>query len=576
MTLGRSRPTLGLVGLLVLTAACEPAGILEARDQLGRGGERTIVFALPLIDTVFKIETLLEDTGIDTTAAGLLAVVIDPESLSVGLGEELVFEGINLDTLAVSVPPAALAVPDTVIPFSVTYDALESDTILDDVDTVLVQSGVLSVTTRSKLPIPVTYTATLDGFFQAGGVALVGSGTIPPAAGNGSYRSDVLTFNLAGVRIVPAAVSVAVSGTATVGGTPIPAGLGDRAIVQYGGITTLQVAAVSGTLDPALTPELNVSIEEVEEIPEADLDLGDLEDAIKDSRINDATISLTLVNGAGIVVALSDFNLGVVNLSAAGVVPRDAFGDPVFQVDTLGNPILVAVTDPGETTLTLGAMETKNVELDAAPLLDRLVHLLLDDERAAIVAAGSAVVGDGSQARVTRTDSVSVTMGMTLGLDFTIPPAGVTFTHNTTSDGAELDDDDADQLIERLDSAGVVTEMVNHTPFGVEIDIAFVEDSLGEDVDVFTQPNAVVLSTISLAAPTVDAQGVVTVASSSTVPILLTGTQARQLLGLKFSAGLRIRLLPGNGAAGRGAIQATDELSLESRVRIVLRAGGTQ
>ncbi len=69
MTLGRSRPTLGLVGLLVLTAACEPASILEARDQLGRGSERTIVFALPLIDTVFKIETLLEDSLIDTTAS---------------------------------------------------------------------------------------------------------------------------------------------------------------------------------------------------------------------------------------------------------------------------------------------------------------------------------------------------------------------------------------------------------------------------------------------------------------------------------------------------------------------------
>lgn len=577
MTFGRSRTTLGLMGLLALIAACEPAGIMDARDQLGRGGERTIVFALPLIDTVFKIETLLDESGIDTTAAGLLAVAIDPESLSVGFGEELVFEDINLDTLEISFPPATLSVPPgTSIPFTVVYDGMASDTILEDVDTVLVHSGVLSVTTRNRLPIPITYTATLGGFFQAGGAPLSGGGTIPAAPGDGSYRSDVLIFDLAGVSVVPAAVSVTVAGSGTVGGTPIPAGLGDSAIVQNGGIATLEIAAVSGTLDPTLTPELIVSIEEVEEIPEADLDLGDLEDAVDESTINDATVSLTLANGSGIVTVLTNFYLGVVNLDAAGNVPRDAFGDPVLEEDAGGNPILVAVTDPGETTLTLAAMGTTNLELNAAPLIDRLVHLLLDDERAAIVAAGNAAVGDGTQARVTRSDSVSVAMGMTLGLDFTIPAAGVTFTRNTVSDGAEFDDEDADQLVERLDSAGVVTEVVNNTPFGVEIDIAFVEDSLGEDVDIFAQPNAVLLNTVALPAPTVDAQGVVTTPSSSTVSILLTGTQARQLLGLKFTAGARVRLLPGSGAGGRGAIYATDAISLDSRVQIVLRAGGTQ
>jgi hypothetical protein len=287
-------------------------------------------------------------------------------------------------------------------------------------------------------------------------------------------------------------------------------------------------------------------------------------------------VSLTLGNGSGIVIALSNFNLGVVNLDAAGNVPRDAFGDPVFEEDAGGNPIFVAVTDPGETTLTLAAMGTTNLELNAAPLIDRLVHLLLDDERAAIVAAGNAAVGDGAQARVTRTDSVSVAMGMTLGLDFTIPAAGVTFTRNTVCDGAEFDDEDAEQLVERLDSAGVITEVVNNTPFGVEIDIAFVEDSLGEDVDIFAQPNAVLLNTVVLSAPTVDAQGVVTTASFSSVSILLTGTQARQLLGLKFTAGTRIRLLPGTGSGGRGAFRATDQILLDSRVQIVLRAGGTQ
>ncbi len=575
MSLGLSRSTAGLVGLVVLATACEPASILEARDQLGRGGERTIVFELPIIDTVFQVETLLEDSDLDTLASGILAVVMEPESVSVGFGEALEFQNINLDTLAVSFPPAALAVPPgTQIPFSVAYDGLASDTILDDVDTVVVYSGVLSVTTSNRLPIPISYTATLNGFMRVGGAPLVGSGTVPGAPGDGTYRSDVLVFDLAGVTVVPQSVNVSVVGSGTVGGTPISAGLGDSAIVQSGGIATLEVQSVAGQLDPAETPELTISVEEIEEIPEADLDLGDLEDAIDSSTINHATISLTLDNGTGVLALFSNFNLGVVNLDAAGNVPRDGAGDPIFEEDAGGAPILVSVADPGESTLTLAASGTSSVELDAAPLVDRLVHLLLDDERVAIVAAGDVAVGDGSQARVNRTDSVSVELEMAIGLDFTIPAGGVSFTRNTTQTGLEMEPEDADQLVDRLDSAGVVTDAVNNTPFGVEVDIAFVEDSLGEDVDIFTYPGAVILTTIALSAPSVDASGLVTAPSTDIVSISLTGEQARQLTGDHITASVRARLLPGSGSGGRGAIRASDEISLNSRARIVLRSGG--
>jgi len=171
---------------------------------------------------------------------------------------------------------------------------------------------------------------------------------------------------------------------------------------------------------------------------------------------------------------------------------------------------------------------------------------------------------------------VGVEIEMTLGLDFTIPVTGVTITRNTTGDGLEFDAEDADQLVERLDSAGIATAVVNETPFAVEIDIAFIEDSLADDVDVFAQPGAVVLSTIALDAPVVDGQGLVTSPSSSTVSIFLIPNQARQLLGAKWSATVRARLLPGTGGGGRGAIRATDEISLQSRARVVLRSGGEQ
>lgn len=576
MTLGTSRTFAGLLGIAVLTTACEPGSILEARDQLQRGGERTIVYSLPLIDTVFRVETLLEDSDIDTLPGGLLGIEIEPESVSVDFGEALEFQDIQIDTLVVDIPPADLANPGAPILFSVAYDGLASDTILDDVDTVEVYAGAIDVTTLNRLPIPITYTVTLNGFTRSDGTPLIGNGTVPAAPGDGSHASDVLALDLANVTVVPSAVNVVVSGSGTVGGAPIPAGLGDSAIVQYGSIATLEIQAVSGALDPATTSELTVAIEEAEEIPEADLDLGDLEDAVEQSTLNAATIALTIGNGAGAQVVLTDFNLGVVNLDAGGDVPRDGLGNPVFEVDGGGSPILLPVVDQGQTTLTLAAAGTTDLSLDATPLVDRLVHLLLSDERAAIVAVGNAVVGDGTQARVTRDDSISVEMAMSIGLDMTIPTTGVTFTRTTVQSGLELDAEDADQLVERLDSAGVATEAVNNTPFGVEFDLAFVEDSLGEDVDIFTYPDAVILDRITLAAPTVDADGYVTAPSTTTVSISLTGEQARQLTGDELTATFRVRLLPGAGGGGRGAIRSTDEISLESQARIVLRAGGNQ
>jgi len=705
MNLAISRSAAGLAALVAVAAACEPGNITEARNQIQRGGERTIVFELPLIDTVFKIDQLLEDSEIDTTAGGLLAVEIEPESVTVGVGEALEFDDLDFDQfvfgydqmLQTSEATTSLAVPSpgmggpapapaqgpgqiqfstpdgstvvgaaidtgtvvrtmnngtncaasvtvtlvddsgsTVVDFGTTavaagavttdsvslsnvsvdghvtlnsnatfgactpnpgssvttdvtfrpltlssvdlenvsetfsesYDLLDGEPGISAVDTVEVESGSFTVTVQNRLPIALDLDITLNGMLSAGGQPLTGSLLVDAASGNGDYETGDLTFQLAGVTIIPADAVASAVGSATAASATITNTVVNSAVIVDGN-GSLSIQSISGELDPAETPELTVSIEEIEEIPEEDIDFGDLEDAVDSSTINDATMTLEIGNGTGVQVILSDFNLGVVNLDAAGNVPRDLGGDPVFEEDDGGNPILLPIRD------TLDAQATSTLELDAAPLLDRLVHLLLDGERAAIVASGSVVVGDGSQATLSRSDSVSVAFSTVLGLDFTIPSTGVSFSRNTTSDGLELDEEDADQLVERLDSAGVSTEVVNNTPFGLEVDIAFIEDSLADDVDVFLLTNAVILNTITLAAPTVDARGVVTTPSSASVSIALTGDQARQLSGNKFTATVRARLLPGSGGGGRGAIRATDQISLDAQARVVLRAGGT-
>ncbi len=569
-----------LLCLAAAMAACEPASLTEARDQLGRGGERVVEYVLPIVTDSAKVQDLVDtpETALDTISGGLLAIRADPESLSVDVGDELTYQQVEFDRFVVDlvVPPGIGA--GYTIPFSSSYDVLASDTVLDAVDTVVAYSGTLVVTTQNRLPATADYTVTLDGFLDAGGSPIAASGTVPPAPGDGSYVSDVLNFDLAGVTIVPATAIAHLNGTATVVTSPVDPVLGTAAVIQDGSISAVEIQSLAGPLDPAQTPELVIEVEESREILRSDFDFGDLEDAVEASTLNDAVVAVEIDNSASAPAVLSDFTLGVVKLDAFGDILRDAFGNPDYEVDWLGQPILIPVADPGETTLTLARSSASNVSLQSAPLADRLFHLLLADQRASIVAAGTIAVGDGGPSRITRTDSLAVVLGVTVAFDLTIPDTGVQITRHSVNDGLGdlvADEREADSLAARIDSVEFTAELVNRTPFGTEIDIAFVRDSVAETVDIFLLPGAVLIDRVTLRAPAVDAQGRVSQAISDTVVVRLSNTEVRELLNEFFTAQARIRLLPGTGG-GRGAIQASDAVLITSRVRVQLHAGKSQ
>jgi hypothetical protein len=566
--------------LAAATAACEPASLTEARNQLGRGGERVVVYVLPVVTDSAKVQDLVDSTAaLDTISGGILAIRADPESLSVEVGDELTYQDVDFDSFVVNliVPPGIG--PGYTIPFSSSYDVLASDTVLDAVDTVVVHSGTLVVTTQNRLPATAGYTVTLDGFLDAGGSPIAAAGTVPPAPGDGSYVSDVLNFDLAGVTVVPAAAIAQLNGTATVVTSPVDPALGTAAVIQDGSISAIEIQSLTGPLDPAQTPELIIDVEESREILRSDVDFGDLEEAVEASTLNDAAVALEISNSANAPAVLSDFTLGVVRLDAFGDILRDGFGDPDYEVDSLGQPILIPVTDPGVTTLTLARSSVSNVSLQSAPLADRLFHLLLGDERVSIVAAGTAAIGDGAPSRIERTDSLAVVLGVTVAFDLTIPDTGVQITRHSVNSGlGDLveDEREADSLVARIDSVEFTAELVNRTPFGTEIDIAFIRDSVPETVDIFLQPGAVLIDRVTLGAPTVDAQGRVSQAISDTVVVRLSNTEVRELLNEFFTAQARIRLLPGAGGGGRGAIQASDAVLINSRVLVQLHAGKSQ
>jgi hypothetical protein len=245
----------------------------------------------------------------------------------------------------------------------------------------------------------------------------------------------------------------------------------------------------------------------------------------------------------------------------------------MYEESAPGVPILVPVTDPGQADLVIAPGETKTVITTAAELVDRVVHMILDDERAAIVIAGLATGGDGTPATITRLDGIDIDYEIVVAFDLTVPPSGVTFTRVQTMDGADLEADDASSLAERVVSAGVSAAAINSSAFGAQIQLALVPDSVGEEVDLFARPDAVILDLVSLASPSVNAQGLPLTSVSDTVSVSLTGTEAEVVLGRIFTAGIRVTLAPGAGGGGRAAVRPGDGVALDAVLHLQIRRG---
>ena len=458
--------------------------------------------------------------------------------------------------------------------FSQNYSPLASEPRITAVDTITVLTGSFKIRVQHKLPLQFKAVLTLNGVTRSG-VTVKDSLIVAAAPGGGATRTDSLTINLAGARIVPGAVSTVVAGSATSALATITPTVTTNAVVVSGD-GNLQIQRLAGTLDPTKTPELTVSTEEYQEINAGDFDLGDLEDAVKQATLNDAKIQLSIVNSSGAPLKLSNFKLGVVELTSTGQLPRDGSGNIAFQTDAQGAITVAVVDSPSVTTFTIARNSTKSVTLQTARVLDRVIDLVLDNKRAALVGSGSAVVGDAAQSVITNTDSVSLRMALTVALDFTVPTAGVTFSKTSVTDGADFGAQDANQIAQRVDTASAIAIVQNGTPFGVQVRIAMVPDSQPATVDadsIFRMTNRTEIGPVSLLAAPVDAQGRVTTPVLDTATVSIAGNKSRVLLGRKLTAAIRVTLLP-NASNPRGAIRTTDKVIIRASGSVKIKTGG--
>lgn len=584
MTALRHNPQ-GFFALVLATAlvsACEPATITEARNQLRRGGARTTSYVIPVARDTFTLSDFLPKT--DTTTTGsLVGIRLDPESVSVNVGTQLQFNNVQMDPVNYDYPPG-LPGAGPPVNFSLNQNVLQTEARLQAVDTITAQSGSLAVTVANKLPHSVSFTVTLRGFLTAGGAQLSQSGTVNARVQNdGTSNSVTVNFNLANVRIVPDSDAV-LSGTITLSGTAAnPSTLNDA--IALTGTGSMVVQRLAGPLNPSVTRELDtIPIENFQETPNAIADFGDLKDAVIASVLNNATADLTVINGANIPVQLTNFRLGLAELTPGGLLPRDGSGNIVFEKDAGGSNIFLTVADAGVTTYSVARNATKTSSFPAAQLLDRLVNRLLNNRRMALVAVARARLGDGAASAINRTDVVKVRFQLTVGLDLTLPPAGVGFQRKQIAGGLDLDPADGDDISTRLDKATLRAAVTNGTPFGVTALISVVRDSVAGTVgSILALPvctgaptTSCRVSFVSIVVPasTVNASGQVVTPATGTVEVVLSGNTARVLFGRKFTTAISIQITPGVGGNGRAAIRPADRLNLNANAQVDIKVGG--
>lgn len=333
------------------------------------------------------------------------------------------------------------------------------------------------------------------------------------------------------------------------------------------------VGTFAGILDPAV---LTFDVELWQEVPEANLDLGRFEDAVRNLTIETALVALRVDNTADAPITLSDFTVGVVRIDpATDSILRDADDNPLYEVDDMEQPILVPLPSSGGSDWNIPRTGTAIDTLSTGPLVDRLADLLLDGVRTALVEAGTVVVGDGSMGEISGGDSLGITVEPLLGFDFTFGTADVQFDSSTVRPGLNLDTASTlggpDAVAGLVDSARVSLTIENGTPFVVEADIAAVEgDFTG---DVFSRPDRVDLGSVLTNPATVDAQGRAQAPGLSTGTLDLTGEEARVFFGAEFTAGIAVRL---RAPGGRGALRPGDRIVIDAAGRVKLSTGGNQ
>lgn len=318
---------------------------------------------------------------------------------------------------------------------------------------------------------------------------------------------------------------------------------------------------VRALVGAGLLAEGRVELEAVERVDPGSLDLDELASAVQASEVRTAPVHLALRHTSSAPLTLVEPALALVRTDSSGEPRRDGSGELDVETDASGQPLTVELGD----TLDVAPGARLELEREGAGLVDRLAELLVAEDPVAVVLTGSVEVSDSERTRVAPDDVLVLVHRALVGLDLVLPDSGVVVRRDELGEGLGFSEGDADQIQERVIRAGSRIVVANEVPFRVRVDVAYVAGDRGGE-DVFRAEDRVVLDSLAVAGGGADGQ-----ASVDTVEIGVSGPDLRPLLGDVFTAGVRIRLMPGPDPGG--ALRVGEMVDVEARVFADVRAG---
>lgn len=338
-------------------------------------------------------------------------------------------------------------------------------------------------------------------------------------------------------------------------------------------IVLLSPDSVPALVGSDLLDDGEARIEAWDEVDRSAVELGELEDALAASEVLTAPIQMSLRSSLDVPLRVIDPFLAAVRLDTDGEPVRDASGELDLEEDENGRPLTVPLAETAGDSVILQPGEQIRVEREGAPLIDRILELVVGGERIAAVLGGTGRVSDEDRLSVEPSDHVVLGYRLQVGLDLVLPDTGVVLRRTELGEGASLSDRDAEDAEDRAIRAGGTLIVNNGVPFRVQTQIAWIPGRQPE-ANVFGDPDRVTLDSLSVGTGTVGEDGRVTRDRQDTLQVSLTGAEVKPLLKDSFTAGIRIRLLPPDGPRRRGVLTVNEDLEVDLRAFIDLRSGG--
>ncbi len=379
---------------LAAGTACEPGSITEARDQLKRGGLRTLELMVVVTqDSVVVADFLPED--VDTVIGGISGVAIDRQTFIVPAVASFLVP-VEFGGNAIDFGDFEDAVRDATINVAQARLVLKNDSAQQVVlSNVIV--GVVELNPDGSVPLDAggapVFDTTATGVPRFVAVADPGS-TVLTVPGNGTDTVDLdaalVVDGLVDLVLDGRRAAVVITGSGSGGGFPVTFLVGTMDLVVL--------------LDLTL-PGAGVELSSNTVQDGAELDAADAEQVAE--RVTKATFTATVVNGTPFAVdidlAFLDGDLGEADLFAlpgAVVIPRITLSGA--SVDAAGR-----VTAPATTTVTISLTGTQ-----LQPLLrEQFTSRSRISIRASAGAGGRAVVRPGDIVRFDARVAITIQAG---------------------------------------------------------------------------------------------------------------------------------------------------------------------